>query len=78
MTIQQTKELQKLHNRGCTDSDIEVFCDTYHVRQKEAFHQIAEWSVPVCCKGCKNVEMFSSMPPCTSCCRSKEDLYEES
>ena len=77
MTKEQVSKLKNLHESGCTDSTIEDFCIENNLSFKEVFHLIAEWSVPECCNGCKNISMFPSMFPCLSCSRGKRDLYEK-
>lgn len=75
MTSEQLEKLRDLCEKGCTDSDIEDFCDEYKVSRKDAFNKIAEWTVPSCCKGCIYMNMFPDMPPCASCSRGKKDYY---
>jgi hypothetical protein len=61
-----------------TDSDIEDFCYENNLSQGEVFHYIAVMMAPEECKRCKHVDMFSSMPPCTACCRAHtKDYFEE-
>lgn len=61
-----------------TDSDIEDFCYENNLSQGEVFHYIAVMMAPEGCKRCKHVDMYSSMPPCTSCCRAHtKDYFEE-
>lgn len=76
MTDIQKEKLISLIEKGCTDSDVEDFCDENNVSRREAFHFIAELTVPECCKGCKYIDLYPSMPPCPSCSRAKKDFYE--
>lgn len=75
MPEEWVKELRKLHDNGCTDSDIEDFCTQYNVPQDIAFHHIEEWNAPDCCKGCKYLFCYNSAYPCTVCSRNKKDMY---
>lgn len=70
------EELIRLIDRGCTDSDIEDFCDS-HPEADNAWNFVADYTAPAQCKGCKNVQMLGQYP-CTRCLRSerREDLYE--
>ncbi len=76
MTTNQKNKLRRLYVRGCTDSDIEDFCDRNGVNAGEAFALVARWMAPKCCKGCRHVGLFPSMYPCTSCSRPRPDLFE--
>ena len=69
------KGLKQFLTKG-TDSDVRDFCERNRLDQKEAFHLIAGWNAPECCKGCKKVDFYGSMPPCSVCARGKIDYYE--
>ena len=77
ITQKQELDLRQLYLNGCTDSDIEDYCTEHHISRGAAFHLIAVWDAPNCCKKCKHVEFFSSMYPCSVCCRPLKDMYEE-
>lgn len=77
MTKKQLKELKTLYDNGCTDSDIEDFCENNKVNYREAFLQIDIWNAPDCCKDCKHVSFFASMYPCNSCSRAHQTDYFE-
>ena len=59
MTEEQKREMHKLWSDGCSDSDIEDFCERTGVPVKDVFHQVAEWRVPDCCKGCKHIDFYN-------------------
>ena len=75
MTDKQKETLRNLCRQGCTDSDIQDFCEEQGISRKEAFHQVSEWTAPDCCRRCIHIDMYPNMPPCPSCSRSKKDLY---
>lgn len=66
---------------GCSDSVIEDFSIERHLSISDVFHFIAVQNAPGCCKNCNHVDyfpnMFPYMFPCSSCCRAKEDYYED-
>ena len=62
---------------GCTDSVIEDFCEERHLNPSDAFHFIAVQHAPNCCKSCNHVDYFPNMFPCSRCCRTKRDYYED-
>lgn len=78
MTEFKKKLLKQLHDNGCTDSDIEDFCEKYGVKENEAFHYVAELIAPPQCKGCKHVDFFRNLYPCNDCSRAGIDHYEAS
>ena len=77
LTDNMKKEIKNLLNKGCTDSDIEEFCEENKAPLKQTFRYIAELTAPKQCKGCKHIELVPSMPPCTSCCRIHQKDYFE-
>lgn len=77
MTKEEEQRLLILYENGCTCSDVEDFCDENNVSRGVAFHQIAVWNAPECCKECKHVDMFDRMFPCTECSRGKNDMFEK-
>lgn len=77
MAQEKMQELRELCESGCTDSDIEDFCEENAISEKEAFHLIATWSAPECCRKCKHVDFYNSMYPCSVCSRPLKDMYEE-
>ena len=76
MQAELKSKLFALCEKGCTDSDIEDFCDENKVSRKEAFKLVAEWSAPEVCKGCAYVVFYPDMHPCCNCSRAKEDFYK--
>ncbi len=77
MTDEQKKRLYEILSTGhCTDSDIMDFCDENNLDYGPVFHYLAVITAPEQCKGCKHVDFFSSMPPCSSCSRAGTDRYE--
>ena len=77
LTDNNKNEINKLIKEGCTDSHILDFCDANKLSRKAVYHYIAELTVPQQCKGCKNIVLYPSMPPCASCCRSHTKDYFE-
>lgn len=75
MTDALKEKLKTLIENGCTDSDLEDFAEDNNVDEGEVFRYAAELTVPVCCKGCKHVQFYDSMYPCTECSRGKKDMY---
>lgn len=75
MTDTLKEKLKALIENGCTDSDLEYFAENNNVDEGEVFQYAAELTVPVCCKGCKHVQLYDSMYPCTVCSRGKKDMY---
>ena len=75
ITDVQKHELIKLINSktSITDSDIFDFCCDFNISRRAVFHQLAEWNVPERCRGCKHVDLYPNMPPCSSCCRAHPD-----
>ena len=78
MSEEQIKSLKELCKQGCTDSDIEDWCEEHGVPEKQAFHQVAVWLAPKCCQGCMYIDFYDSAHPCNSCCRNKQDYYRRS
>lgn len=77
MTKKQLEELKTLYDNGCTDGDIEDFCEDNKVSYKEAFLQISIWEAPECCKNCKHVSFYPNIPPCSCCSRARQTDYFE-
>lgn len=75
MTNENIRKLQLLVEQGCTDSDIENFCEENGADMGEAFQLVAEWAVPDCCQGCNYIQLWPAMSPCCNCCRAKPDHY---
>lgn len=70
--------LYLLLDGGCTDSDLEDFCEENKIPQRVVFHTVAILNAPACCKKCKNVDLYASMYPCLSCRRAHPiDYFEE-
>lgn len=76
MSDKELEELKRLWENGVSDSIVEDFCEEHNIPLSEAFHMLAEWSVPDCCKGCTYVSYYNSMYPCTSCSRPRRDMYK--
>ena len=77
LTEQDKANLTALHEKGCTDSVIEDYCEDNKVREDEAFHFIMSLIVPEPCKGCKHIDFYMDMYPCNDCSRCCEDHYEK-
>ena len=75
MTNENIRKLKLLVEQGCTDSDIEDFCEENDIDTGEAFRLVAEWSAPNCCQGCIHIQLYPDMSPCCNCCRAKSDYY---
>jgi len=77
MTDRQKELLTQLHKDGCTDSDIEDFCEEHNISKKDAFRFVIELIAPQQCKGCKYIG-YRSIYPCNACSRARilKDHYE--
>ena len=75
MRKEMKDKLKNLLERGCTDSDIEDFCEQNGVNTKTAFTYIAVLNAPDCCKTCQHVTLAPSFYPCTFCSRPRKDMY---
>ncbi|MBR0542517.1 MAG: hypothetical protein IJK26_10010 [Clostridia bacterium] len=77
MTDELKAKLKELIKSGKikTDSDLEDFCKEYKADEGEVYQLISEWTAPECCKGCKHIQLYDSMYPCTVCRRGKKDMY---
>lgn len=75
MTEAQKLELLEMEKKGCTDSSVEDFCERNGISPRAAFHQLAIWNAPKQCKGCGHIDMFASIPPCSSCARAHTKDY---
>lgn len=75
MTDELKEKLKALMENGCTDSDLEDFAEDNNVSEGEVFQYVAELIAPECCKGCKHIQLYDSMYPCTECSRGKKDMY---
>lgn len=72
--------LDRMHENGCTDSDLYDFCKRNKINIKEASRYMAELSAPSQCKGCKYIEslgIYGAMYPCSVCSRICKDMYKE-
>ena len=70
-------QLWKLHHDGCTDSDIEDFCEETGLHLRQAYWHIHRWIAPSQCRGCKNIVFYRSMYPCNDCSRICTDHYQK-
>lgn len=78
MTKKQLEELKTLYDNGCTDSDIEDFCEDNNIEPCEAFLQVDIWDAPECCKECRNVCFYPNGSPCSYCARPpRKDYFEK-
>lgn len=76
ITEEQEQELREMAEKGCTDSEVEDFCEKHLISKRTVFHQLAVWYAPKQCNGCEHVDMYACMPPCSSCARSHtQDHY---
>ena len=72
------EELDKLLEKGCSDSDIEDFeIEHPNVDGKEIWDYVFEYDAPELCKGCKYIQ-YSGMYPCNQCSRrvTIKDYYQ--
>ena len=77
LTTELRDKIYLMMMNGCSDSDLEDFCNEYKIPQQIVFHYVAIMSAPDCCKRCKNVDFYKSMYPCTSCKRANQTEYFE-
>ena len=71
-------ELEKILEKGCSDSDIEDFVDEHpEVNGRDIWDYVCEHDAPARCKGCKYIQMYG-MAPCIKCSRrvKLKDYYE--
>lgn len=73
-------ELIMIHDKGCTDSDIEDFVNSHpDVPAQDIWEFWDAIDAPLLCKGCKHVAFVNTgMYPCNRCTRSQVliDFYE--
>ncbi len=75
LTENEQNKLKELTAKGCTDSDIENFCEENKVSLKAALCYVSELYAPLQCRGCKNVDFYPNMSPCIYCCRIHQKDY---
>lgn len=75
--LRTLKEIIEYGRNNMSDDDFHDALKLNNLPVKECYKQIAEWSVPKQCQGCKHICLYPTMPPCTSCKRvERMDRYD--
>lgn len=70
------EEVQKIVQKGCTDSDIEDFVEAHpEINGKDIWDFLYELDAPDGCKGCEYIQLREFMP-CIKCIRRTMDFKD--
>ena len=77
LTDNQKQMVKHFMQTNPTGEDFKMFCNANRILYLPACKFLAIETAPTCCKKCVYVTSWPYGSPCTACCRSKLDYFEQ-